>query len=55
LRTDNEKTFPSRLYLPEDTPDEFRGAGTMHETARASCAPFLTTGTLPMPIWCWGK
>ena len=33
LRTDNEKAFPSKLYLPEDTPDEFRGAGTMHETS----------------------
>ena len=33
LRTDNEREFPSRLYLPEDTPDEFRGAGTMHETS----------------------
>ena len=33
LRTDNDKVFPSKLYLPEDTPDEFRGAGTMHETS----------------------
>ena len=33
LRTDNEREFPSRLYLPGDTPDEFRGAGTMHETS----------------------
>ena len=33
LRTDNDKAFPSRLYLPQDTPDEFRGAGTMHETS----------------------
>lgn len=33
LRTDNDKAFPSKLYLPEDTPDEFRGAGTMHETS----------------------
>ena len=33
LRTDNEKVFPSRLYLPSDTPDEYRGAGTMHEAS----------------------
>lgn len=33
LRTDNEKEFGSRLYLPEDTPDEFRGEGTMHEAS----------------------
>lgn len=33
LRTDNERDFPAKLYLPADTPDEFRGAGTMHETS----------------------
>ncbi len=33
LRTDNEKLFENRLYLPEDTPDEFRGAGLMRETS----------------------
>ncbi len=33
LRTDNERPFPARLYLPRDTPDEFRGAGLMHETS----------------------
>ena len=33
LRTDNEREFESRLYLPKDTPDEFRGAGLMHETS----------------------
>lgn len=33
LRTDNERRFPARLYLPADTPDEFRGAGLMHETS----------------------
>lgn len=33
LRTDNEREFDAKLYLPKDTPDEFRGAGTMHETS----------------------
>lgn len=33
LRTENEREFPGKLYLPSDTPDEFRGAGTMHETS----------------------
>ena len=33
LRTDNPKAFGARLYLPEDTPDEFRGAGLMRETS----------------------
>ena len=33
LRTVNESIFPAKLYLPKDTPDEFRGAGTMHETS----------------------
>lgn len=33
LRTGNEKEFPAKLYLPADTPDEFRGRGTMHETS----------------------
>ena len=31
LRTDNDREFGSKLYLPSDTPDEFRGKGTMHE------------------------
>ena len=31
LRTDNETEFESKLYLPADTPAEFRGKGTMHE------------------------
>ena len=33
LRTENGRAFPAKLYLPGDTPDEFRGAGTMHETS----------------------
>ena len=33
LRTDNEKEFGAKLYLPKDTPDEFRGAGLMRETS----------------------
>ncbi len=33
LRTDNGRDFESRLYLPGDTPDEFRGAGLMHGTS----------------------
>ena len=33
LRTDNEKLFGAKLYLPQDTPDEFRGAGLMRETS----------------------
>lgn len=33
LRTDNENEFDAKLYLPSDTPDEFRGAGTMHEAS----------------------
>ncbi len=33
LRTDNDRAFESRLYLPGDTPDERRGAGTMRETS----------------------
>ena len=33
LRTDNGKEFGARLYLPQDTPDEFRGAGLMRETS----------------------
>ena len=33
LRTDNDRAFESKLYLPKDTPDEHRGAGLMHETS----------------------
>lgn len=33
IRTDNDRDFESRLYVPEDTPDEFRGAGLMQETS----------------------
>ena len=33
LRTDNDRAFGSKLYLPKDTPDEFRGAGLMRETS----------------------
>ncbi len=33
LRTDNERAFGAKLYLPADTPDEFRGAGLMRETS----------------------
>lgn len=31
--TENEKPFQPRLYAPEETPDEYRGAGTMKETS----------------------
>ena len=33
LRTDNPVCFGSHLYLPAETPDEFRGAGLMRETS----------------------
>ncbi len=33
LRTDNKKAFAAKLYLPQDTPDEHRGAGLMRETS----------------------
>lgn len=33
LRTDNPREFDARLYLPEDTPDEYRGKGTMRESS----------------------
>ena len=33
LRTDNDTVFPAKLYLPEETPDEHRGAGLMKETS----------------------
>ncbi len=33
MRTNNEKNFSSKLYLPEETPDEHRGAGLMKETS----------------------
>lgn len=33
MLTDNAKAFGCRLYLPKDTPDEFRGAGLMRETS----------------------
>ena len=33
LTTDNPVCFGAKLYLPEDTPDEFRGAGLMRETS----------------------
>ena len=33
LRTNNEREFGAKLYLPADTPDEFRGAGLMRETS----------------------
>ena len=33
LRTDNPRFFDSKLYLPADTPDEYRGAGLMRETS----------------------
>lgn len=33
LRTDNERAFAGKLYLPSDTQDEMRGAGLMREAA----------------------
>ena len=33
LRTDNPEPFAARLYRPEDTADEYRGKGTMHESS----------------------
>ena len=33
LRTDNPAPFGAKLYLPADTPDEYRGAGLMRETS----------------------
>lgn len=32
-RTDNERTFPSKLYTPEECRSENRGAGTMREAS----------------------
>lgn len=33
MRTDNDNAFGYRIYLPEDTPDEYRGKGLMQETS----------------------
>lgn len=33
IRTENDREFDARLYLPGDTLDEFRGKGTMHEAS----------------------
>ena len=33
LRTGNDRCFGAKLYLPQDTPDEFRGKGLMHEAS----------------------
>lgn len=33
LRTDNDHLFGAKLYLPKDTPDEYRGKGLMRETS----------------------
>jgi 5-deoxy-glucuronate isomerase len=33
IRAENERRFSPRLYLPRDTPDEYRGAGLMGETS----------------------
>lgn len=33
MGTPNSTEFESKLYSPEDTPDEYRGAGTMRETS----------------------
>lgn len=33
LRTDNERAFDAKLYLPSDTPDEYRGKGSMREAS----------------------
>ncbi len=32
-RTVNETKFAPKLYLPEETPNEYRGSGTMNETS----------------------
>jgi len=32
-RTENARDFAAKLYTPQDTPDEHRGAGTMRETS----------------------
>lgn len=31
--TPNERTFPAKLFAPEDSPNEYRGAGTMKEAS----------------------
>lgn len=33
MRTENTNLFPAEWYLPEDTGDEYRGAGLMQETS----------------------
>lgn len=47
MRTDNAREFPARLYLPQDTPDEFRGAGTMHETSTRIVRTIFDYSTAP--------
>lgn len=47
LRTDNERTFASRLYRPEDTPDERRGAGLMQETSTRIVRTIFDHSTAP--------
>ena len=47
LRTGNMRTIESRLYLPQDTPDEMRGAGTMRETGTRIVRTIFDHSTAP--------
>jgi len=46
-RTKNPRSFASRLYRPEDTPDENRGAGTMKETCTRCVRTVFDYSTAP--------
>lgn len=46
-RTVNPTHFNSRLYCPEDTPDENRGAGTMNETCTRIVRTVFDYSTAP--------
>lgn len=47
MRTENINDFEPKLYLPGDTPDEYRGAGTMMETSTRIVRTIFDYSTAP--------
>ena len=49
MRTDNETPFPAEWYFPQDTLDEYRGAGLMKDTSTRIVRTVFDKKNAPLP------
>ena len=54
-RTHNVQVFESRLYHPQDIPDEIRGEGTMHEAGTRTVRTVLDKTLAPWSNFVFGE